>query len=147
MNSMRLLAASMIVAGFLAGPATAESTLRSVHFAPGQSSATLDGAIVRGDSDLWSFAANAGQTADIKVTSTEDNASFTIYQPPASVTHGDDGLDVSGTVLPGGEPTDPPLDPGAQKHWKGKLPATGAYYIEVAGDRGNATYTLTIAIE
>jgi hypothetical protein len=124
----------------VAGSASALDTLRPVHFQSGHTSITLDGALVRGDSDIWSFAANAGQTADIAVTALEDNASFVVFQPPASVSHGDDGLDVDGTMLPG-------TDSGDAKHWSGKLPATGAYYIEVSGDRGNASYKLTISIQ
>ena len=133
---IRILAGSATIAVLLAAAAAAEDTLRPVHFAAGQSSATLDGAIVRGDSDIWSFVANQGQTADITVTSLENNAGFVVFEPPASVSHGDDGLDVDGTMLSDGG-----------THWNGKLPASGAYYVEVSGDRGNATYTLTIAIE
>ena len=126
-----------VVAALLAGlPARAESTLTSVHFAAGQSSAKVEGALVRGDSAIYSFAANAGQTADIAITSLEDNASFTIYQPPAHVTHSDDGLDVDGS--PAAADT---------RQWQAALPASGAYYVEVGGDRGNATYTLTIAVK
>jgi hypothetical protein len=128
---------ALLAAGVL--PAVAESTLQSVHFQSGQSSATLEGSLVRGDSAIYSFSAIAGQTATIAVTSLEDNASFTIYQPPASVTHSDDGLDVNGSPLPG-------TDSGSDMNWTGKLPASGAYYLEVGGDRGNATYTLTISI-
>jgi hypothetical protein len=131
-----LAAGALAFAMLAAAPALSESMLRPVHFTAGQSSITLDGAVVRGDSDVWSFAANGGQTATIAVTSLEDNAAFAIFEPPASVTHSDDGLDVDGTML------------GADiKQWQGKLPASGEYYVQVSGDRGNATYKLTISIE
>ena len=130
------VAGAMVAASLAGSPALAESTLTSVHFAAGQSSATLEGALVRGDSAIYSFAASAGQTADIAITSLENNASFTIYQPPAHVTHSDDGLDVEGSPVV-----------ADTRQWQAALPAGGAYYVEVAGDRGNATYTLTIAVK
>lgn len=125
-----------LAALFAAGTARATDMLRPVHFASGQSAITLDGAVVRGDSDIWSFAANAGQSATITVTSLEDNAAFAIFEPPASVSHADDGIDVDGTILT-----------ADTRSWEGKLPASGEYYVEVSGDRGNATYKLSIAIE
>lgn len=146
-NVSQTLAGALLLLAGGAGAAEAEDILQSVHFQPGQSSAKLDGSLVRGDTTIYSFSAKVGQTAVVAITSLEDNASFTIYRPPASVAHSDDGLDISGTVLPGGDANDPPLDPGAEKRWSGKLPASGAYYVEVVGDRGNATYTLTIEIE
>lgn len=125
-----------MMAAAATAPALAKDTLRAVHFEAGQSSATVSGALVRGDSDIWSVSAGAGQTADISVTSTEDNAAFTIYPPPAQVSQGDDGLDISTTPFA----TD-------TKSWQGALPGSGTYYIQVGGDRGNATYTLTISIK
>jgi hypothetical protein len=129
-----ITALALILAG--AFSARGESTLQSVHFQAGQSSAMLEGSLVRGDSATYSFSANAGQTADISITALEDNASFAIYQPPATVSHSSDGLDVDGATIV--------VD---TKNWQGKLPASGAYYVQVGGDRGNASYKLTIKIE
>jgi hypothetical protein len=136
---MRWYSRGVIVFGavaFVAFPASAETTLTEVRFHPGQSSAKLDGALVRGDSAIYSFSAAAGQTADITITSLEDNAGFTIYQPPAQITHSGSDADVDGSTLQ--------VD---GKAWRGELPASGDYYIQVGGDRGNATYTLTVNIE
>ena len=134
--ALPLLAALALAAGIALS--RAETTQSTVHFAAGQSSATLDGSLVRGDSAIYSFDANAGQEADIKVTSLEDNASFMLYQPPASVSQSDDGVDINGTAMTGDDDA---------KTWNGKLPASGTYYILVGGDRGNATYKLTVAVK
>jgi hypothetical protein len=122
--------------------------LRAIRFAPGQTVATVRQSVERGAGDTWSFAANAGQTADVRITSVESNASFVIYAPGAKLTASDDdsGLNVEGDRLPGGDPTTPALDAGAQKHWRGVLPKTGTYYITVAPDRGGASYQLTLSI-
>jgi hypothetical protein len=144
---IRLSLVTAIAIGVSASGAAAKDTLREVHFGSGQSSATESGALVRGDNDYWSFSAKGGQHADITVTSLEDNASFVLYQPPATVSHSDDGIDIDGTVMQGGDATNPPLDPGSQKHWAGALPATGTYYVWVGGDRGNATYELAVSIK
>ncbi len=127
------LGAAVLLAALLAQAAT---TLTAVHFPRGGSGTEIEGSLVRGDRAIYSFSANAGQTADIAITALEDNASFALYQPPASVTHSDDGLDVNGTAM--AEDT---------KQWSGALPASGAYYVEVGGDRGNASFTLTISVK
>jgi hypothetical protein len=127
------------------GAARADATLEPIRFAPGKSSTTVHGGIVRGDAIIYSVAAKQGQAADIRVTSVENNADLMIYQPPAQIVHSDDGLDVAGPGLPGGDKT-PGLDEGATRHWHGALPATGTYYIVVSGDRGNVTYDLTVSI-
>ena len=33
------------------------------------------------------------------------------------------------------------------KNWSGKIPRSGDYKIEVASDRGNATYRLTVSVK
>jgi hypothetical protein len=141
---MRLRVALALLAA-LAGAAQAETTLQPIRFAPGRSSATIHGGIVRGDAAIYTIAARQGQTADIRVTSVETNADLMIYQPGSKVVQADDGPDVQGTVLPGGDVV-PGLDAGATQHWHGTLPATGTYTIVVSGDRGNVTYDLTVSI-
>lgn len=124
----RLPARAVLVAIVLsASGAAANDTLRVLQFSAGASSATVDGSVVRGDTDVWSFSANAGQEADITVTSTEDNAAFSVFVPPATTD---------------GDPTAADV-----KHWQGALPSTGTYYVQVGGDRGNATYKLTVSIK
>lgn len=123
--------------------------LRTVKFAPGKTSATFEQSLERGSADAYRFDAKAGQAADIRITSIESNASFVVYLPPSKATASPDGsgYDIDGAKLMGGDKTSPPLDAGAQKHWHGKLPATGTYYIEVSTDQGNASYKLNVAIK
>ncbi len=141
----RVAVAALFLLAAGTGTATAEDREHTIAFAAGASSATMHQSLVRGDSDIYKFSASAGQQADIRLTSLEDNASMMIYGPPASVSRGADGLDIDGAYLPGGDVT-PGLDPGATRHWGGALPANGEYLIHVGGDRGNATYDLTVSI-
>lgn len=112
---------------FVAAPAMATDFQHSLKFAAGATSATVDGAVVRGDSDVWSFAASAGQHAEITVTSLEDNAAFAVFVAPATTNSDPTAADV--------------------KSWRGTLPAAGTTYVQVSGDRGNATYKLTVSIK
>lgn len=123
----RILVSGVAAAMLMATAAAATDFQHELKFAAGASSATVDGAVVRGDSDVWSFSANAGQHAEIAVKSTEDNAAFAVFVPPATTD---------------GDPTAADV-----KSWQGALPATGTYYVQVSGDRGNATYTLTVSIK
>jgi hypothetical protein len=146
----RTQAIALALAAVIAMAATADAphALRPIVFAPGTSTATIEQGLERGASDTYRFDARAGQLADVRITSIETNASFSIYRPPARATPSADGsgYDISGTTLKGRGPADAGLDPGAEKHWAGKLPASGRYYISVATDRGNATYRLTVTI-
>ncbi len=138
-------AAAVLLAVLASVPARAGDKVEPIRFPPGKSSATIHQGLVRGEADFYSVAARAGQTADIRIASLENNASLMIYQPPSKPAYGDDGIDIDGPGLPGGDKA-PDLDEGATRHWHGALPATGTYYIVVSGDRGNATYDLTVSI-
>jgi hypothetical protein len=145
MTMMRRFAAVALLAVLASGAAWAEATLQTIHFAAGKSAATVHGGIVRGDAVIYALTAKQGQEADIRVTSLENNADLMIYQPPAQLVHSDDGLDVAGPPLPGGDKV-PGLDAGATRHWHGALPGSGTYYIVVSGDRGNVTYDLMVSV-
>lgn len=107
-------------------PALAGLTER-VRFAPGASGATLKGAVVRGERDVYILGAGAGQWMKVKIYSLEDNAVFQVQNP-------------DGSYAPGaGDYDDATL-------WNGQLPANGDYRIVVGGTRGNATYTLMVEI-
>ncbi|OCP09637.1 hypothetical protein BC374_03585 [Ensifer sp. LC13] len=134
------------IAALLSGTAMAEDTLRTIKFLAGHTSVAIHDDLVERDSHIFVFAAEAGQEANIQVKSLEENADLTIYQPPSKIEHDADGLDVDGEILQGGKPV-PGLDPGATRHWQGKLPASGSYYIELVSDRGNVTYDLTVSIK
>ena len=112
-----------------------------IRFAAGASSATVEGAVVRGDRDLYTIGATAGQTMTISITALESNAAFQLYAPGARVRKDSDGiLAVQGQALPGaGEADD-------ATRWTGRLPASGDFLVVVGGTRGNASYRLTVSI-
>ena len=107
----------------------AQGVKKKIQFERGSSSATVKGAVVRGDSDRYYLGARKGQTMSVKITSEEDNAVFQVYLPGEQET-------LSGA----GEGDD-------AKDWSGELPRDADYVIVVGGTRGNATYTLKVSIE
>ena len=98
---------------------------KTVRFARGKSSAVLKGAAVRGTSDRYIVSAKKGQTMRVKITSLEKNANFTVY-------FAGEQESLAGSE----EATD----------WKGNLSDDNSYVIVVAPTRGNAAYTLSVAI-
>ena len=113
---------------------------KPIQFAAGKSSGKVAGGVVRGDRDIYSLGARAGQKMTVTISSVENNAVFQLYAPGAKATRNDEGIvEVAGTALPGAD--------GDTMKWTGQLPATGAYLIEVGGTRGNATYELTVSVE
>lgn len=110
--------------GTLTAPA---GKTQRVRFARGRTTAILKGAVVRGTQDRYILGARAGQTMIVHVSSREKNAVFTILGPDATALEGtDEGLDAT--------------------DWTGELPLSGDYSIWVSPTRGNATYTLEVAI-
>jgi hypothetical protein len=99
---------------------------KRVRFAPGKSSIVLKGAIVRGTEDRYIVPAKKGQTMSVKITSIEKNANFTVYFAGEQES------------LEGSEEA---------TNWAGKLSDDNNYVIIVGSARGNATYTLTIAVK
>jgi len=98
-----------------------------VLFEPGTSGATIKGAVIRGERDVYTLGAGAGQGIKIKIYSLEDNAVFELQNPDGSF-----------------EPM--PGDGRDTKLYQGPLPSTGDYKIVVSGTRGNASYTLIVEI-
>lgn len=122
-----------------AAPALAAGcgTPQELRFAPGTSSATVAGAIVRGDRACYAFTARAGQRVEAQVTSVEDNAVFQLYAPGWRIAR-DGGAD--GGTLPGaGEGQD-------ATRFTGPLPANGRYLVVLGGTRGNAEFTFRLSI-
>jgi hypothetical protein len=107
----------------------AQGVKKKIQFERGSSSATVKGAVIRGESDRYYVGAKKGQTMSLKITSEEDNAVFQVYLPGEEQT-------LSGA----GEGDD-------TKDWTGELPRDAEYVIVVGGTRGNATYTLKVSIE
>jgi hypothetical protein len=94
-----------------------------VQFASGTSSATLENSVIRGERDVYLLNAQGGQLMQVFISALEDNAAFDVVSP-------------SGYIL---------LTEGQNESVL--LPETGDYQIIVGGTRGNATYTLDVAIE
>jgi hypothetical protein len=112
-----------------------------IRFDPGASSKDISGAVIRGERSLYSIGARGGQRLSISITSVEDNAVFQVYPPGVQAEHRNYGVEIVGAkALPGA------AEGEDAKAWSGILPATGAYLIVVGPTRGNATYTLKVAI-
>jgi flagellar hook assembly protein FlgD len=107
---------------------SADGITKRVRFARGKSSATVSGAVVRGDRDTYIVGAGTGQTMRVSITSPENNAVFQV-------------MDDDGNYLSGADEGDDATN------WSGKLPWKGDYKIIVGGTRGNAGYRMTISIQ
>jgi hypothetical protein len=125
----RRLLATLFICAFVCSSVLAEGVKKKVHFAPGTSSTTIKGTVIRGENDRYYIGAKAGQKMTVKVTSAEKNAVFQIYF------HGEE------ESLPGAGDGDDAMN------WSGELPIDNEYVIVVGGTRGNASYTLTISIK
>jgi hypothetical protein len=126
---VRPIIAAVFICALALSSTFARGVKQKVRFARGTSSATIHGAVVRGDSDRYYIAAKKGQTMTVKITSTEKNAVFQVYF------HGEE------ESLPGAGDDDDATE------WSGELPIDNEYVIVVGGTRGNATYTLKISID
>ena len=110
------------------GNAAAAGMVSRVRLARGDAVATLRGAVVRGDVDVYILRANARQIMNVTISSTENNAVFQIEGP-------------GGAELAGSRPGDDIMN------WSGELSRSGDYRIVVGGTRGNATYKLIVSIQ
>ncbi len=93
-----------------------------VKFRKGQTSATYENAVIRGDRDTYILDASGGQQMSGNISSLEDNAVFDITAP-------------NGRTLV-----------SETRNWSGQLPADGKYKIVVGGTRGNATYKVSFSL-
>ncbi len=119
--------AGLLLTTALGSGAAARTFTERVRFARGRSSATIKNAVVRGDRDRYLVGAKARQRITVRIRSFENNAVFQIQGPNGRFLRGaEEGQDAT--------------------RWSGKLPAGGNYAIVVGGTRGNATYTLDIAV-
>ena len=112
--------------------ALAKGVQQKIKFKPGESSATIEGSVLRGDRDEYTLTAKAGQVMSVSITAEEDNAVFQIYR---KTNHGWKSLE-------GADEDDDATE------WEDKLLGKGIerFKIVVGGTRGNATYTLEVAI-
>jgi hypothetical protein len=134
-----LLAAALCAGAAVRADGDAADAPRTLRFARGHSSVTVQGAVVRGDHDRWRFGARAGQQATLKITALEKNAVFQVWRPGAKLPATADGR-IEGQPLDGAADIDEATD------WSGVLPDSGDYVVEVSGTRGNASYRLTLKI-
>lgn len=122
----RTLATLILVSvSFTLGFANVDITKR-IRFAKGKTSATVRNSVLRDEVHYYLVNVRQGQNLSVKVTSVEKNASFRIMKP-------------SGGYLDGAGEMDEPTA------WTGTVSESGDYKIEVAPDRGNATYRLTVS--
>jgi len=117
------------VCSFALSSLLAQGVKKKIQFARGSSSATVQGAVIRGERDRYYLGAKKGQTMSVKITSEEDNAVFQVYLPGEE------------DALPGAG------DGDDAKDWSGELPRDAEYIIVVGGTRGNASYRLKVSIE
>jgi hypothetical protein len=140
-KSMGVSFLATIVSLLLVGPAVALAEMidrGEIVFEAGASSATLSGAVVRGDSDAYSLVCAAGQWIGVSIDSPEDNAVFDL-----SVYSYGTGRNV---LLQGAK------DGQDARDWQGHLPSPGyskdgsenVVTIRVGATRGNASYRLSV---
>lgn len=102
---------------------------KRIKFKKGENSATIDGGVIRSESDTYLVGANKNQTMVVTIMSVENNAVFRIIDRE------------TGYYLDGAGEFDDAM------RWEGSLPTKGDYQIIVGGTRGNAEYTLKVFIE
>jgi hypothetical protein len=73
---VRPVIAAVFICALALSSTLAQGVKQKVRFARGTSSATIHGAVVRGDRDRYYVSAKRGQTMSVKITSTESNAVF-----------------------------------------------------------------------
>jgi hypothetical protein len=111
-----------------------------VRFAKGTTSTLVQGAVVRGDNDVWRVAGKAGQTLKVDIAAPQRNAVFQAYEPKTRMGHDQYGWSFAGKSLPGAEPGKD------ARTLVAKLPTTGTYLIVVGATQGNAGYRMTVSI-
>lgn len=124
----KLLITLMLLSGALAFGFAKTGMTKRIKFAKGKSSATIKNSVLRDEVHYYLVKVNKGQKMAIKITSVEKNASFRILKPAGGYLEGANEMT---------EPTD----------WSGTAQQSGDYKIEVASDRGNATYRLTVSVK
>ncbi|QZZ22440.1 hypothetical protein J5X98_08735 [Leptothermofonsia sichuanensis E412] len=104
------------------------SRTQRIRFKPGESSAMVQTAVIRGTRDTYLLDAQKGQTMTVRIQSLENNAVFDIVTPPNRAGQG--------RVLK-----------QEAVFWSGQLPDSGDYKVVVGSTRGNASYKLQVTIK
>ncbi len=97
---------------------------RRIEFASGDSAATINSSVVRGDRAIYVLRADRGQTMALTIDSSQEQggALFDVISP-------------SGEILSSSATT-----------FRQALPQSGDYRIIVGGSRGNASFSMTVSI-
>jgi preprotein translocase subunit SecF len=129
----KFLLLTVVVFVALLNTALAKGIQQEIKFKPGKSSTTIKGTVLSSDRDEYTLAAKAGQVMSVSITAEEDNAVFQIYRKKVS----------------GWEPLEGAAEDDNATQWEDKLLGKGneRLKIVVGGKRGNATYTLEVAIK
>ncbi len=127
---LRLIFIPSLIVLLLAASAVfveADGVTKRIRFAKGKSSATVRGAVIRGETDTYIVGARAEQMMSVSTSSVENNAVFTLQGPDGDyLQDAGEEDDARGVTVP--------------------LPYDGDYRIKASGTRGNATYRLTVSI-
>lgn len=129
MRIIKAIFLSSIITLTFAAAVSADGIRQRIKFARGETSASVSGAVIRGDRDTYLVGGREGQKMSVKVSSTEKNAVFQIRDA------------ASGRFLSGANEGDDATE------WSDPLPTTGDYEIIVGGTRGNAEYKLSVSIK
>jgi hypothetical protein len=141
---MRVMAflLALLLGTAAAGAAEPVPTPKMIFFATGSTRGTAGGHVLRGNRDLYSVKAGAGQVMTVTITAPDDNAVFQIYEPGAQIGRDADGLlQFTGKALAHAD------DGDDATRWSGRLPRTGTYLIVIGSTRGNARYSMDVKIE
>lgn len=129
-------AACLLVAAL---PLAGGGLRKTLHFKAGANSTKIHDGVIRGEQNHYFIGASAGQTMEIRLSSLEDNAGFTLYGPGFTIKKDEYGEEVEGQRLSEGD--------GKHPAWSGVLKTSGKYLIEISSGRGNASYDLVISIK
>ncbi len=115
---------------------------RPIFFAAGGKSGTVGGHVLRGERNLYSLIADAGQLLTVSITTPDNNAVFQIYEPGAKIER-----DANGTLRFTGKALHAAGEAEDATRWAGRLPSRGTYIIVIGSTRGNASYSMDVKIE
>ena len=120
-------------------PTAAADERPEIRFPRGGTDTVIEGAVIRGDRDIYPINAGAGQTMTVTIEGVEENAVFQIFPPGTHYSRDEyDIWSFHGQPVRG---TD-----GDTRQWTGTLASGGQYLIVVGGTRGNASYSLHVEI-
>jgi len=79
-----LLVLAVLTAVSVSIKTSADGITKRIKFAKGKSTATMSGAVARGDRDTYILGAQGGQTMTVDISSAQDNAVFQITDRTAN---------------------------------------------------------------